>query len=51
VIYENPVAAAQMSNNPPTMSWTAGAIANTRVRITTDGTPARLAALRHEVRR
>jgi hypothetical protein len=47
---ENPVAAAQISN-PPTMSWIARVIANTRVRITTDGTPARLAALRRDVRR
>jgi hypothetical protein len=47
---ENPVAAAQMSN-PPTMSWIASVIANTRVRITTDGTPARLAALQQARRR
>jgi hypothetical protein len=46
---ENPVAAAQMSN-PPTMSWIASVIANTRVPIATDGTPGRLAALRHAVR-
>jgi hypothetical protein len=47
---ENPVAAAQMSG-PPTMNSIAGVIANTRVRMATDGTPARLAALRHELRR